>query len=212
MKIYDISLPISAKMVIWPNSPKPKITLKAASSDKAATTKITMTSHVGTHVDAPRHFLKKGTTVDEIDPNKLVGSCKVIDLTNFFKTGGPAEIGWAHFGTFKIKKGDRLLLKTGNYKFLSAKKFTKDYISLSQDAAKNLIKRQIALIGTDYYGIEKKSNPGHPIHKLLLEAGIVVVEGLDMTDVPGGEYQMACAPLKLVGADASPARVFLFKE
>ena len=213
MKIYDLSIPIKSSMVVWPGQQKPKITVKTNSkADDVSITHFTLVSHNGTHVDAPKHFIKSGKTVDKLDNNKIVGGCKVLDLTNFFKTGGPAEIGWAHFGAIKVRKGDRILIKTGNYKFLEGKKFTKDYISLSADAAKNLAKRGISLIGIDYFGIEKNGNEGHPVHKHLLEAGIVIVEGLNLKDVPKGEYILACAPLKLEGADASPARVFLIKE
>lgn len=211
MKIYDLSIAIKPSMTVWPGQQKPKITVKTDGED-ASTTSISLVSHNGTHVDAPKHFIKSGKTVDKLDINKLVGQCKILDLTNFFKTGGPAEIGWAHFGTIKVRKGDRILIKTGNFKFLEGKKFTKDYISLSEDAAKNLVKRGISLIGIDYFGIEKKGNEGHPVHKHLLKAGIIIVEGLNLKDVTKGEYTLVCAPLPLEGADASPARVFLLKE
>lgn len=210
MKIYDLSLTISNKMLVFPGDPKPKITLKSAKGINF--TKIALHSHHGTHVDAPKHLFKKGKSVDEIVPEQIVGPCKVLDLTNFFKAGGPAEVGWAHFGTIKIKKGDRVLVKTGNFNFLHSKKISKVYISISADAAKNLIKRQITLIGIDYINIEKRDNKELPVHKVLLEAGIVILEGLNLKDVPGGEYLLVCAPLKLEGADGSPARVFLIKE
>lgn len=212
MKIYDISLTISNKMTVWPGQGKPSIKTKNSPQSDSIITKISLVSHNGTHVDAPKHFIKSGKSIDKVEPEKLVGKCKVIDLTTFFKAGGPAEIGWAHFEQAKVKKGDRLLLKTGNYKYFETKKFTNDYISLSADAAKNLIKRQIVLVGIDYYGIEKRGNPGHPVHKSLLKEGIVIVEGLNLKNVPAGEYLLACAPLKLEGADASPARVFLIKD
>lgn len=213
MKIYDLSLTIKANMVTWPDDVKPKITTKTYKArDNVTTSTIFLSSHNGTHVDAPKHFYKSGKTIDEIDPKKLVGKCKVIDLTRFFKAGGPAEIGWAHFGTYKIRKGDKLLIKTGSYKFLSEKKFNKSYISISNDAAKHMIKKQIDLIGIDYLGIEKKSNPGHPVHRTLLQGDIVILEGLDLKNIVEGEYTLVCAPLKLDGADGSPARVFLIQD
>lgn len=206
MKIYDLSVTIKSKMIVWPGQDKPGI------KPKNGITKLALTSHTGTHVDAPKHFIKGGKSIDKIEPERLIGPCKVVDLTNFFKAGGPAEIGWAHFGSTKVRKGDRILLKTGNYQFLEAKKFTTSYISLSLDAAKNLVKRGVGLIGIDYFGIEKKGNEGHPVHKMLLKEGIVVVEGLNLKNVPSGEYTLVCAPLKIEGSDASPARVFLIKD
>lgn len=199
-------------MTVWPGQGKPSIKTKNSPDSDSVFTKISLISHNGTHIDAPRHFFKSGRTIDKIEPEKLVGNCKVIDLTSFFNAGGPAEIGWAHFEQAKVRKGDKLLLKTGNFKFYETKKFSNKYISLSADAAKNLVKRQISLIGIDYYGLEKQNNVDHPVHKALLKEGIVIVEGLNLKNIPNGEYLLVCAPLKLEGADASPARVFLIKE
>lgn len=200
-------------MLVFPGDPKPKIKTKTfAKADGMTLSQVTISTHTGTHVDVPKHFFKSGKTIDKIEAERLVGPCKVIDLTNFFKAGGPAEIGWAHFGRSGIKKNDRVLVKTGNYNFLFDKKISKKYISVSQDAAKNLIKRQISLIGIDYITIEKENKDNYPVHKLFLKEGIIILEGLNLKDVPAGEYTLVCAPLKLEGCDGSPARVFLIKE
>lgn len=213
MKIYDLSLNISSKMLVFPGDPKPKIKSKTfAKKDGLTLSKISLLSHTGTHLDAPKHFFKNGKSVDKIDIETIVGPCKVVDLTNFFKAGGPAEVGWAHFGRAGVRKGDRLLVKTGNFVFLHEKKINKKYISISQDATKNLCKRQISLIGFDYITIEREKNEGYPVHKMFLKEGIVILEGLDLKDVPAGEYLLVCAPLKLEGCDGSPARVYLIKE
>lgn len=210
MIIYDLSLPISPNMVVWPGQSKPKIEVKTDNdADGISLTKISLMSHHGTHVDAPKHYYKRGTTIDEIAPGKLVGPCKVIDLTGFFQAGGPAEIGRAHFEKHKVRRDDKILIKTGNYRLLKKDRFTSDYISLSRDAAKFLSERKVSLIGIDYLGIEKKGNPGHPVHKLLLKEGVIILEGLNLEKVKGGDYFLLCAPLKLAEADASPARVFL---
>lgn len=200
-------------MLTWFGDEKPKIKLKTyAKKDGFTFSKIALMSCTGTHVTAPRGMIKSGKTIDKIEVEKLVGPCKVVDLTSFFKAGGPAEIGWAHFGQAGIRKNDRVLVKTGNSNFLHSKKITKKYISLSQDAAKNLVKRQISLIGIDFLNIEKAESTDYPVHKLLLKEGILVLEGVDLKDVPAGDYTLVCAPLKLEGCDGSPARVFLLKE
>lgn len=210
MKIFDLSLTISKNMLVWPKDPKPKITSKTDPETNITLSKVSLGSHSGTHVDAPRHYYKTGISVDKIELEKLVGPCKVIDLTNFFKTGGPAEIGWAHFGKYKVKKGDRLLIKTGSFNFLKEKKFRSDYISLSQDAAKHLALKKVSLVGIDYLGIEKKDSV--QVHKILLKEGIVIVEGLNLKEIKEGNYTLVCAPLKLEGVEGSPARVFLLQE
>lgn len=200
-------------MLVYPGDIKPKIKTKSLpKADGMTVSQVSISTHSGTHLDAPKHFFKSGKAIDKIEAEKLVGPCKVIDLTNFFKAGGPAEIGWAHFGRAGLKKGDRILVKTGNYNFLSEKKISKKYISVSQDAAKNLIKRQISLIGIDYITVEREAKDKYPVHKLFLKEGILILEGLNLKDVPAGEYTLVCAPLKIEGADGSPARVFLIKE
>lgn len=213
MKIYDLSLTLSPRVLVFPGDPRPKVKTKVfAKKDGLTLSKISLGTHNGTHLDAPRHFFKNGKTVDKIEVERIVGPCKVIDLTNFFKAGGPAEIGWAHFGRSGVRKGDRLLVKTGNHKFLHEKKINRKYISISQDAAKNLCKRQISLIGFDYVTVEREKDSLYPVHKAFLKEGIVILEGLDFENVPAGEYTLVCAPLKLEGAEAAPARVFLIKE
>lgn len=212
MKIYDLSLTISDKMTALPQLKKPLVKIKKIPKDNCFISQISLLSRHGTHLIAPRQFFKAGKTLEKIDLEKIVGRCKVINLTNFFKVGGPAEVGWAHFEQAKVRKGDRLLLKTGNFKYLANQKITNDYISLSADAAKNLAKREISLIGVDYFKIEKKDNKENSVYKTLLKAEIVILEGLNLKDVPQGEYLLVCAPLKIRGADGSPARVFLIKE
>ncbi len=214
MKIHDVTLIISESMIVWPGHTKPKIEVKSnKAADDVSLTKFTLISHHGTHVDAPLHFIRRGESVDEIATNKLVGPCRVLDMTAFFKgTSGAAEIGRAHFERHKVKKGERLIIKTGNYKLLHADRFTSEYISLSKDAAKFLTERGILFIGVDYFGIEKKGNPEHPVHKMFLKSGVVICEGLDLGKIVAGEYTLICAPLKLSGADGSPARVFLLEE
>ncbi len=111
-----------------------------------------------------------------------------------------------------IKKGSRILFKTGNFKLLKKRIFPQSYVSLSLEGAKYLAKKEIYLVGTDFLGIEKENSPGHLVHKALLAAGIVNVEGLDLSEVPPGKYQIFCFPLKVIGADGAPARVFLIKD
>jgi len=112
----------------------------------------------------------------------------------------------------EVQKGDRILLKTGNYKLMKQSTFPEEYVSLSAEAAKFLAEKEINLVGIDFLGIEKEKNPGHPVHVTLLSAGVVNVEGLDLENIEPGEYELICLPLKIKDGDGSPARVVLIKR
>lgn len=196
-------------MLVWEGDEKVSIqTLATVKKDGVRLSKLSFGSHTGTHIDSPNHFLEKGVGVDKIDLEKLIGKCFVIDLT---KIKG-LEITSSHLKKIKIKKGDRIIFRTGNATILKKSSFPKEYVSLSEEAADFLAKKGVSLVGTDFLGIEKKGNPGHPVHKMLLSNGIVIVEGLDMEGIKEGEYDIVCLPLRIVGVDGSPARVLLIKR
>lgn len=209
MKIYDVSVPIKNGMLLWPGDIGVKIeTLTTVKKNGIGESRFSFGSHTGTHVDAPNHFVKDGIGVDKIFLKKLFGDCIVLDLTKI----GHQEILLSDFKGAKIKKGTRILFKTGNYKYLHGTKFPDSYVSLSLSAAEYLSKKEVYLVGIDFLGIEKRKNPGHPVHKTLLKNGIVNVEGLDLSNISAGKYTIICMPLKVVDADGSPARVLLIKE
>ena len=209
MKIYDVSVPIKNNMLVWPGDSGVEIKILATvKKDGIGESRFSFGSHTGTHIDAPSHFLDTDLSVDKISPEKLIGDCRVVDLTNL----GRQEISVEDISGFSIKKGERILLKTGNSSLLFGKEFPKNYIYLSLEGAQFLADKKINLVGTDFLGIEKKGNPNHPTHKVLLSAGIVLVEGLDLREIPEGSYKIFCLPLRVVGADSSPARVMLVKE
>lgn len=209
MKIYDVSVPIKNGMLVWPGDSGVKIeTLTTVKKDGIGESRFSFGSHTGTHVDAPNHFVKDGTGVDKILLKKLFGECEVLDLTKI----GHQEILPSDLKGAKVKKGTRILFKTGSYKYFHGSKFPDSYVSLSLSAAEYLAKIEVYLVGIDFLGIEKRKNPGHPVHKTLLKNGIVNVEGLDLSNVSAGKYTIICMPLKVVDADGSPARVLLIKE
>jgi arylformamidase len=209
VKIYDVSLPIKNDMLVWPGDPRVYIKQKTSvAKDGVRLSMFSFSSHTGTHVDAPSHFLKNGIGVDKIPPEKLFGECIVVDLTKI----DHQEILPSDIKSVRVKKGARILFKTGNYKYLHGSKFPNSYVSLSLKGAEYLAKKEVYLVGIDFLGIEKRKNPGHPVHKTLLNNGIVNVEGLDLSNVPAGKYTIVCMPLKVVDADGSPSRVFLIKE
>jgi len=206
VKIIDISTLVEKGMPQYPG--QPLISLEHAKTiphDGVAESILSIYSHVGTHVDAPSHFVLNGKTVDQIDPLKLVGHCRVIDVSGIESL----EIQVSDLGSEEIEAGDRILFRTINS--LEDRRDFENFVSISEEAARFLVDRGIVLVGTDFFGIEKRRNPGHPVHLAFLGKDVVIVEGLDLSKVEEGEYEIMCLPIKVKGADAAPARVFLKK-
>lgn len=203
MRFYDITFPLSKAVPGWPGDTKFEHKERKTS---AIVSRLTLSSHFGTHIDAPKHFLFNKPGVDKINPNALVGIYKVFSIKN------AKHITLGEIKKFDIKKGDRVLFKTRNSKLASRSKFTTDYVSLDLGAAKYLAQKGVLLVGTDYFGIEAKSAPGHPVHKQLLSKNIVIVEGLYLKDVSTGNYDGAILPLRLKNGDGAPARAMLWRH
>ncbi len=205
MKYIDITLPLSNGLVTYPgNVVFERQLLKTIDKDDAELSKLVIGTHAGTHVDAPRHFIKGGKGIDQVEVQKLIGPCKVIDCTYVeeFLTA-------RDFEGSNIKKGDRLLIKTRNSDYITDVEFVPNFVSLSLEAAQFLANKEISLVGIDYLSIEAKGSPGHPVHKALLKHEIVVIEGLNLSEVDPGGYQLVCLPLKIQNGDGAPCRVLL---
>ncbi len=209
MKIYDITVPIGPNIPVYPGDAGVEITpisriSKGGSSNLSL---LKLGTHTGTHIDPPIHMIEGAPTLDDIPIDALIGECfvcnfgdlQVIDLSAIQKSGIPE-------GT------TRLLLKTRNSAFWTEKEFRTDFTYLDPDAAKWLIELGIRLVGTDYLSIEKFRCSGHPTHITLLRAGVVIVEGLDLSDVPEGKYTLICLPLRIKAGDGSPARAILVEN
>lgn len=202
MKFYDLTLPLSNHTPGWPGD---IVYTREEKQTSAIVSRITMSSHFGTHVDAPKHFIFTATSVDQIPLSTFVGKYKVLQVKS--KT----LIEKTDLEKFSIQKGDRILFKTINSNIVTGEAFNPSYVSLSLEAAEYLAHKKIALVGIDYFGIEAKSAPGHPVHNTLLSKNIIVVEGLNLQKVPAGKYHGAILPLKIENGDGSPARAVLWK-
>ncbi|PIW36611.1 MAG: hypothetical protein COW24_04350 [Candidatus Kerfeldbacteria bacterium CG15_BIG_FIL_POST_REV_8_21_14_020_45_12] len=215
MTIYDCSVPLSEDVVTWPGEPSfSRKVLRDIKKDGAEVHELTLSAHTGTHVDAPRHFIAGAVGLDSFPVDAYVGPATVIDLTAVvFAPDQPKEIEPEHLAEYDLSGVSRVLFKTENSvrDLLMQSEFVTDYVSLSLATAELLVKNGIRLIGVDYLSIEKKGNPGHPVHTAVLGAGIVNVEGVRLTEVPAGDYTVAALPLNLVNADGSPARVVLYR-
>ncbi len=204
MAYIDISLPLHNQTVVWHGDPAVNIQTDAPGIDDVILSKLNLGSHTGTHVDAPRHFLPRGKTVDQIPVERFIGPCSVVTI----KTAAP-EITLGDLKQSEIRPQSRILFKTKNSRLLESGKFTESYTSLSLEAAEFLADREIWLVGIDYLSIEKFHNPGHPVHKTLLKKEVVILEGLYLEHVTAGNYELYCLPLSLHGLEGAPCRAIL---
>ncbi|PED05672.1 cyclase family protein [Bacillus pseudomycoides] len=203
MKIYDITAPIFEGMTVYKNKPEKQPQFSRTTNAHVTESRITLDVHTGTHIDAPLHMINEGATFESIPLEKLVGPVKVFDLTTV--EDGITKTDLQHLD---IQENDFILFKTRNS---FEDEFNYEFIFLKEDGAHYLAERNIRGVGIDALGVER-SQPGHPTHKALFNANIIVIEGLRLKNVPADQYFMVAAPLKLVGTDASPARVLLFKD
>ena len=203
-KIIDISLPIDEKTVVYPGNPK--VNIKTMYGKTSTYSEIKFGSHTATHIDAPKHVFKRGFGVDKIDLKKVIGECRVLDMTNVkeaVKVGDLKKVN--------IKKGERILVKTKNSQ-KGFKKFYNDYIYLDGSAAEFLAQKKILLFGIDYLSVKKRGGKDTRPHTSLLKKGIVIFEGLDLSKVKPGKYFFIGLPLKFTNLDGSPARAVLLRK
>ncbi len=204
MKIYDISMTITPDMPVYKGRKKKKPMMSADSdfiTGTAYETRLTMNLHTGTHIDAPLHFIEGGGTIDQIPLDKVVTRCRVLDLTHVMD-----GISAGDLKSKTIREGDFVLLKSRN----SFENLLEgDFVYLDGSGAEYLKDKRIAGVGSDSLGIER-AQPAHETHKALLGAGIVILEGLRLADVPEGEYLLVAAPVK-IQAEGAPARALLIE-
>ncbi|MCD6239305.1 MAG: cyclase family protein [Thermotogae bacterium] len=202
--IYDVSLTLKNGMIAYPGDTEfLSENLKSIEQgDDYNISKLVMSSHTGTHIDAPRHFLRDGVTVDEIQPKRLMGRVRVVYIKD-------PEIGLKELKDLNIRKGENILFKTTNSSLWKDMRFHEDFTSLTIEAAQYLADIRVNIVGIDYLSIETYKSPQNLVHKYLLNAGIIIIEGLDLSRVNEGKYELICAPLKISEGNGAPARVFL---
>ncbi len=210
MEIYDVTVRLREGMATYAGEePGPVLDFHSLMSDgeSANVSALSLGSHTGTHVDSPDHFLNNGVTVEQMPVEYMVGPCYVMEYK------GDGHISAVDLEAAGIPRGtSRLLVKTKNGRFWDDDAFHPEFIGLDDDAGPWLVGRGVVLVGIDYMSIERFHSPTHAVHKALLEAGAVILEGLDLRRVAPGEYFLVCAPLPVAGADGAPARVFLLDK
>jgi arylformamidase len=204
LTIHDLSLPISPFMVTWPGDPPVRIEprLRIARGDSVNVSDLRFGSHTGTHVDPPYHFDDQGVCVDDISLEVLIGRAWVCEVTSERDIDVAALHGNVPKGTL------RLLLKTANSELWhrDMQEFSPAFVTLTVEAAHWVLEQGIRLLGVDYLSLDRPDCEGFPVHHALLGAGIVVVEGLDLSSLQTGWYNLYCLPLKVAGGDGAPAR------
>jgi arylformamidase len=200
MKIIDVTRPLINGMLVYPGDVIPSFS--QADHGRYLISDLHLSSHTGTHIDAPVHYLKSGDTIDTIPLSHLIGRCRVIDVSD------AGELITAEHLDGELEGVKRLLLKT---RFSGKAAFTEEYPSLALDAACSITDRGIECVGIDSPSIESFNCDGS-VHRRLLGNGCIVIELLDLLDVPEGDYTMVALPLRLAGLDGSPARVILMKK
>ncbi len=211
MKILDISVPLSARLPVWPGDPAVVVERirSISAGDASNDSRLSCSVHSGTHVDAPAHFVENGRTVDQLPLGTLVGPATVIEILE--KSVITPEILEKALLPSEIR---RLLIKTTNSHLWDDPHhpFYSDFAALSAEAARWIVAKGIRLVGVDYLSVQRFRDPEPLTHRFLLQAGVVIVEGLDLRNVRPGEYSFACLPLKLAGSDGAPARAVLFED
>jgi arylformamidase len=206
MRIYDVSLTLSPDLPIWPgDTPYERVRADSLAAGGANTSRIQMSVHMGTHVDAPEHFLGNGKTVEQMPLSTLIGRVYVAYLPS-------AElITAAALEQAEIPpRTRRILFKTRNSEYWKNqdRAFHTDFVALSANGAEFLAERGLKLVGIDYLSIAPY-HAGQATHEILLKKGVIILEGLDLSQVAPGRYTLYCLPLKLAGSDGAPTRVVL---
>lgn len=208
--IYDVTVPITNTMPVWPGDPAVQLHAKSQQSrDGTHTVRVTaieMGSHTGTHIDAPIHMSAGSRTLSDIPLEQLVGPATVVELNDV------RSIGRAQLQPVNWSGVQRVLFKTENSRHWNDGKFYEEFVYLEPDGGQFLVERGIHLVGIDYLSIDKYKSESHPTHFVLLTKNVVIIEGLNLSQVPPGSYAMAALPLNLKDGDGGPTRVVLMDE
>jgi arylformamidase len=209
MPIYDISLTITPTLPVWPGDPPVQLTQPSqlARGDICTITRLDISVHTGTHLDAPAHFIPGGAGVETLDLDLLIGPALVVDAR------GRGHLTAEALEALAIPPGvQRLLLRTDNSTIWQRNetRFVEDFVAIEASGADWLVARGVKLVGIDYLSVAPFDD-GVPTHQILLGAGVIAVEGLDLSAIEPGQYQLVCLPIKIGGSDGAPCRAVLIR-
>jgi arylformamidase len=202
----DVSVPIKSGMVHWPDNPPVTVgkMLDMSCGDVCNVSTLSMGSHTGTHMDAPLHFVGGGKSLDLMPLEATIGPARLIEIKD------KISIKPAALKSHRIRPGDRVLFKTRNSsRSWKSDRFDEDFVFISKEAAQYLVDCRVQTVGVDYLSVGGFRQDGVETHRILLGAGVWIVEGLNLSKVKPGRYQFICLPLRVVGSDGAPARAIL---
>jgi len=205
-RLVDVSVSLQPGLATYPGNPEFELQpiKRVAAGASSNVSRLVLGTHTGTHVDAPRHFFDDGAGVDALPLDLLIGRARVIDLPH--RGGITAE----HLAAAGLREDLRVLLRTPNSALWNTSDgFHTDYTYVTEDAAKFLVAQGVKVVGVDYLSVEQFKKPGAPAHHVLLGNGVIIIEGLNLSDAEPGAYEMYCLPLRIANADGAPARVVL---
>jgi arylformamidase len=202
----DISVPLRTGMVNWPGDPHVTIAplkdMERGGSSNVGM--ISMSTHTGTHMDAPRHMLRDGESLDALPLEATIGPARVIEIRD------RESIKAAELLEHRIRRGERILFKTyGSARRWQKPEFDPDYVYVTAEAARFLASRGVRTVGVDYLSVGGYNESNHETHGILLKAGIWIIEGLNLSGVKPGRYDLVCLPLRVANGDGAPARAAL---
>lgn len=202
----DISVPIRTGMPVWPGDP-PTLTerpLDLKRGDPCTLTRIAMCAHAGTHMDAPAHCLPEGANMDALPLDAGIGRARIIAIRD------PKTVTAGELSAHRIRRGERILLQTANSpRVWDSGGFVEDFVRLTPGAAAYLAERGPRLLGVDGLSVGGQDEAGEEVHRILLKAGIWILEGLDLSGLEPGVVDLVCLPLRLAGAEGAPARALV---
>jgi arylformamidase len=205
MKYHDISLNLSAETVRWATSTPFELVERRRMSrgDQNNSSGASMSLHAGTHIDAPFHFVADGATIDELPLERFIGPALVhaVETERYIEP--------RHLAALDLDGVSRVLFKTRNSALLRQKNYEPDFIAFSVAAAELLAARGVALVGLDYLSVAHAGEEQVPVHRAFLTRGVALLEGVDLSDVAPGRYELICFPLKIQSADGAPCRAVL---
>ncbi len=203
-RLYDVTLTLTTDLPTYSGEPGLKIDAvkRIAAGDTANVSRMNLGLHTGTHVDAPVHFIEGASGTDELPLDALCGPARLVRIND------PQAVRVAELEGADLGGVERVLFQTRNAELIDDPAFRRDYVYLAPEAAEWLVERGVRLVGIDYLSIEAFG--AEPlVHRTLLGANVVIVEGLDLRQPPPGDYELWCLPLKIAGSDGAPARVVL---
>ena len=210
--IYDVTLPLTPDLPVWPGDDDISVQplSRIANGDTTNVTSLAFTSHVGTHVDAPWHFVDDGAKLNDLAIDRWIGPCVVIQIPEDAKRIEPDHLEAAGIPD----DTERLIFRTTNSGHWVPGKlaFEEDYVAVSPAGARWIVDKGIRLVGIDYLSIEPFDDERNETHRTLLGNDVLVIEGLNLAGIEPGPYQLICLPLRLAAGDGAPARVLLVRE